>query len=50
MALITIGSTDMPAPTKYSVTLQDIDSANTARTETGELVRDRVRADRKSVV
>src|SRR5690606_39132621 len=34
----------MPAPSKYSVALQDIDSANTARTETGELVRDRVRA------
>ncbi len=44
MALITIGSTDMPAPTKYTVTLQDIDSANTARTETGVLIRDRVRA------
>lgn len=43
MALITIGSTDMPAPTKYTVTLQDIDSANTARTETGELIRDRIR-------
>ena len=44
MAIISIGGTNMPAPTKYTVTLQDIDSANTARTETGELVRDRVRA------
>lgn len=44
MAIIKIGSTDMPAPTKYTVTLQDIDSANTARTETGELIRDRIRA------
>lgn len=44
MAIISIGGTDMPAPTKYNVTLQDIDSANTARTETGELIRDRIRA------
>lgn len=43
MAIIRIGGTDMPAPTKYSVALQDIDSANTGRTETGLLVRDRVR-------
>ncbi len=44
MAIIKIGSTDMPAPTKYTVTLQDIDSENTRRTETGLLQRDRVRA------
>lgn len=44
MAIIRISGTDMPAPTKYGVTIQDIDSENTTRTETGELVRDRVRA------
>lgn len=44
MAIIKIGGADMPSPTKYNVTLQDIDSANTTRTETGELIRDRIRA------
>lgn len=44
MALIKVGSTDLPAPVEYSVTLQDIDSDNTKRTETGLLQRDRVRA------
>ena len=44
MALITIGTTPLPDPAEYSVTLQDIDSENTRRTETGVLTRDRVRA------
>ena len=44
MALITIGSTPLPDPVEYSVTLQDIDSENTRRTESGILTRDRVRA------
>lgn len=44
MALIKIGTTDLPSPVEYSVTLQDIDSENTKRTETGLLQRDRVRA------
>jgi hypothetical protein len=44
MALIKINGIDMPAPTKLNVTLQDIDSENTQRTETGLLTRDRVRA------
>ncbi|MBW2672574.1 MAG: hypothetical protein JRD89_04045 [Deltaproteobacteria bacterium] len=44
MALISIGGVDMPAPSEYGVSLQDIDSENTRRTETGVLVRDRVRA------
>jgi hypothetical protein len=44
MALISIGSTDLPDPVEYSVTLQDLDSENTKRTETGLLSRDRVRA------
>lgn len=44
MALITIGSTTLPDPSEYSVSLQDIDSENTRRTEAGVLTRDRVRA------
>ncbi len=44
MALIKIGTIDLPSPVEYSVSLQDIDSENTRRTETGELTRDRVRA------
>jgi len=44
MALISIGGVDMPALSEYEVSLQDIDSENTRRTETGVLVRDRVRA------
>lgn len=44
MAIIRIGGADMPSPTKYNVSLQDIDSENTKRTETGQLVRDRIRA------
>ena len=44
MAMIRIGSTDLPEPSEYSVSLQDIDSENTKRTETGVLSRDRVRA------
>jgi hypothetical protein len=43
MALITIGSTPLPDPVEYSVSLQDIDSENTRRTEAGILTRDRVR-------
>lgn len=43
-AIITIGSTELPAPVEYTVTLQDIDSENTRRTEAGILTRDRVRA------
>ena len=43
MALITIGSTPLPDPVEYTVSLQDIDSENTRRTETGLLTRDRVR-------
>ena len=42
-AIITIGSTELPAPVEYTVSLQDIDSENTRRTEAGILTRDRVR-------
>lgn len=44
MAMIRIGNTDLPEPAEYSVALQDIDSENTKRSETGLLTRDRVRA------
>mgnify|MGYP001018491946 CR=1 FL=1 len=44
MAIISIGGVALPAPVEYEVSLQDIDSENTRRTETGVLVRDRVRA------
>lgn len=44
MALISIGGTPLPDPVEYSVSLQDLDSENTKRTETGLLSRDRVRA------
>ena len=44
MAMITIGTTDLPAPVEYSVTRQDLDSENTGRSETGVLQRVRVRA------
>lgn len=43
MAMITISSTELPAPSEYTVSLQDIDSENTRRTEAGVLTRDRVR-------
>ncbi len=44
MAMIKIGTIELPAPTDYTVTLQDIDSESTRRTEAGTLIRDRVRA------
>lgn len=44
MALISIGGVELPGLYKYEVGKADIDSENTKRTETGLLVRDRVRA------
>lgn len=46
MSLIKINSIEMPPPTAggYTVTLQDLDSENTTRSETGILNRDRIRA------
>lgn len=44
MALLTIGGVALPDPTEYKVTLQDLDSDNTTRSETGKLHRDRIRA------
>jgi hypothetical protein len=44
MAMISIGGVALPNPTDYKVILQDLDSDNTTRSETGFLTRDRVRA------
>jgi len=46
MAMLKINNIDMPAPKPdgYKVSLQDIDSENTRRTETGIMTRDRIRA------
>ncbi len=43
MSIIRVNGIDLPGPTKYNVSLQDIDSSNTGRTETGILIRDRIR-------
>ncbi len=43
-ALLNIGGVDMPSPSSYKVILQDMDSENTRRSETGILKRDRIRA------
>lgn len=44
MALLTINGVVLPEPVEYKVTLQDLDSENTTRSETGKLHRDRIRA------
>ena len=43
MAAVTIGSTQLPAPSKYSPSRFDIDAEGTKRNEQGYLQRDRVR-------
>ena len=43
MELITFGSYTPPTPTKYSLDIQDIDSEDSGRGETGYMVRERVR-------
>ena len=43
MAMIRIDGVDLPAPIEYSVSLHDIDSENTRRTEAGTLKRYRAR-------
>ena len=42
--LIYIGGVLMPAPRTYTVSLQDLDSSDSGRSETGVMVRNRVRA------
>lgn len=44
MRLVKIGSYIPPAPTEYSLDMQDIDSEDTGRGETGVMNRERVRA------
>lgn len=41
--MISINGTKLPKPTKYQVGLSDLDSSDTTRTESGKLVRNRVR-------
>lgn len=43
MQLVKFGSYAPPAPTKYSLDIQDIDSEETGRGETGYMSRERVR-------
>ena len=43
MTILKIGGAEMPAPHSYKVSLSDLDSADTGRTEYGVLVRARVR-------
>ncbi len=43
MALVTIGQTDLPSPSRYGLPGFDLDSADTRRNEEGRLQRDRVR-------
>lgn len=43
MALITIGSTPIKAPSEYKVSRSDLDSSNSVRNESGVLNRERVR-------
>ena len=44
MGLLNINNVDMPKPTSYQVSVQDLDSAETVRSESGILHRDRIRA------
>ena len=44
MQLVKLGTYTPPAPTKYSLDIQDIDSEDTGRGETGYMTRERVRA------
>ena len=44
MEILTVNGTALPAPNSYRVQLSDLDSEDTARTEDGLLVRQRVRA------
>ena len=43
MDLVTLNGYTPPAPTEYSLDIQDIDSSDTGRGETGYMVRERVR-------
>ena len=43
MELVSFGTYTPPSPTKYSLDIQDIDSEDSGRGETGYMVRERVR-------
>lgn len=43
MELVSFGRYTPPTPTEYSLDIQDIDSADTGRGETGYMTRERVR-------
>lgn len=43
MALITINTVPMPIPIQYSIPMEDLDSSDTSRSESGVLIRNRVR-------
>lgn len=43
MELVSFGNYTPPTPTKYSLEMQDIDSEDTGRGETGYMTRERVR-------
>lgn len=44
MALLSVDSTPIKTPSAYRVRLQDLDTANSVRNESGVLTRERVRA------
>lgn len=44
MQLVKFGAYIPPAPTQYSLDIQDVDSAETGRGETGHMSRERIRA------
>lgn len=41
--MIAINGTQLPKPTKYLVTMSDLDSSDSARNEAGVLIRNRIR-------
>ena len=43
MALISIDGVDMPTPMTYSIPMEDLDSSDSSRSESGILIRNRVR-------
>ena len=43
MALISIDGVEMPMPNTYSIPMEDLDAGDSARSESGVLVRNRVR-------
>lgn len=49
MVLLNINNVDMPKPTSYQVGVQDLDSSESVRSESGLLHRDRIRAGVRTV-